>query len=169
MVSADVAHKHTITLNDKNSGNNVFTSPSFLFNTATQPLTFNKTGTFEYFEKNVNKDVPNFVMNVTITVVNQPSSLVSASRQNSTTTSTVNTNIDTVGTYMVPTQDLSKDVAALTTKGISVYSTFTYNDARGGQKGTGPQQTLVIWTSSGMPVDKVISALKAVTPTLPYS
>ncbi len=57
---ADVDHKHTITLNDKNSGSNVFTSKPFLFNTVTQPLTFNKTGTYEYFEKNVNKQRSKF-------------------------------------------------------------------------------------------------------------
>jgi hypothetical protein len=35
--SADVDHRRTITLNDKNSGNNVFTSPHFEFNTSTKP------------------------------------------------------------------------------------------------------------------------------------
>ena len=51
---ADVDHKHTITLNDKDSGNTVFSTKRFSFNTATQPFTLNKTGSFEYFEKNVN-------------------------------------------------------------------------------------------------------------------
>jgi hypothetical protein len=44
-------HKHTITLNDKSSGNNIFKSPHFLFNTATQPLKFNKTGIFEFLRR----------------------------------------------------------------------------------------------------------------------
>ncbi len=107
-------------------------------------------------------------MNGTITVVNQPSSM-STSTQNSTATSKANSNPDTVGTYMVPAKDLAKDVAALTNAGLHVDSTFTYKDARGGEKGTGPEQTLVVWTSSGMGLDKVISALQGVTPTLPYS
>ncbi|MGC2428682.1 MAG: hypothetical protein WA421_16735 [Nitrososphaeraceae archaeon] len=131
-------------------------------------MTFNKTGSYEYFEKNVNKQDPNFEMNGTITVLNQPSSL-SANKQNSTANSTTNSNVDTVGTYMVPAKDLSKDIAALTNGGLSVDSSFTYKDARGGEKGTGPEQTLVIWTSSGMSLDKAISALKGVTPTLPYT
>lgn len=46
---------------------------------------------------------------------------------------------------------------------------FEVLDARGEEKGTGPEQTLVVWDSSGMSLDKVISALKGVTPTLPYS
>lgn len=70
---------------------------------------------------------------------------------------------------MVPAKDLARDVAALTNAGLSIDSTFTYKDARGGEKGTGPEQTLVVWTSSGISLDKVIYTLKQVTPTLPYS
>ena len=178
---ADVDHKHTITLNDKNSGNNVFMTKPFLFNTATEPFTFNKTGSFEYFEKNVNKQDPKFVMEGTITVVNQNSPLSKVSNKQTSNTSTATTagttasstasaeNIDTVGTYMVPAKDLNKDTSELTKEGISVDSTFTYKDARGGQKGTGPEQALVVWASSGMDLDKVITVLKQITPMLPYS
>ena len=59
--------------------------------------------------------------------------------------------------------------AALTKRGFSIDSTFTYKDPRGGQKETGPEQTSVVWTTSGMALDQVISALKEITPTLPYS
>jgi plastocyanin len=178
---ADVDHKHTITLNDKNSGNNVFKTKPFVFNTATQPFTFNKTGSFEYFEKKVNNQDPKFVMEGTITVVNQPSPSSSSSNANadqqvsnvtgstSSSSTTSGGNIDTVGTYMVPAKDLDKDTAELRKGGLSVDSTFTYKDARGGQKGTGPEQALVVWTSSGMDLDKVISVLKEATPMLPYS
>jgi plastocyanin len=179
---ADVDHKHTITLNDKNSGNNIFKTKPFLFNTATQPYTFNKTGSFEYFEKNVNKQDPKFVMEGTITVENTPSSssntnntqvpntnTITSTTANASSSSTTAGNIDTVGTYMVPAKDLDKDTSELKKGGLSVDSTFTYKDARGGQKGTGPEQALVVWTSSGMDLDKVISVLKEATPTLPYS
>jgi plastocyanin len=179
---ADVDHKHTITLNDKNSGNNVFNTKPFLFNTATQPYTFNKTGSFEYFEKNVNKQDPKFVMEGTITVENTPSSssntnntqvsntnTITSTTANASSSSTTAGNVDTVGTYMVPAKDLDKHTAELKKGGLSVDSTFTYKDARGGQKGTGPEQALVVWTSSGMDLDKVLSVLKEITPTLPYS
>jgi len=39
----------------------------FALNTASQPITFNDTGTFNYFEADVNSDDPSFVMNGTIT------------------------------------------------------------------------------------------------------
>lgn len=102
-------------------------------------------------------------MNGTITVVNQPHSLISASKENSTSAPIAklgSTHIDTIGTYMVPAKDLSKDIAALTNGGLSIDSTFTYKDARGGQKGTGPEQTLIVWSSSGMSLNKVILALQ---------
>lgn len=70
---------------------------------------------------------------------------------------------------MVPAKDLDKDIAELTKRGFSIDSTFTYKDPRGGQKETGPEQTSVVWTTSGMALDQVISALKEITPTLPYS
>ena len=183
----DVDHKHTITLNDKNSGNNVFKTKPFLFNTATQPFAFNKTGSFDYFEKNVNNQDPKFVMDGTITVVNQPSPLsdVNNSKQlsnnntntnatianttSSSATTTTGKNIDTVGTFMVPAKDLDKHKSELEKAGILVDSTFSYKDARGGQKGTGKEQALVVWKSAGMDLDKVQSVLKKITPTLPYS
>lgn len=94
---------------------------------------------FGYSEKDVNDNDPNFVMNGTITAVNQPNSLVSTvNKQNSTSTTrakTSSTDIDTVGTYMIPAKDLAKDVAKLTNAGLSVDSTFTYKDARGGEQG----------------------------------
>jgi hypothetical protein len=82
-------------------------------------------------------------MNETLTVVSQPHSLISVSKGNSTSASIAKlgaTHIDTIDsirTYMVPAKDLSKNIAALTNRGLYIDSTFTYQDARGGQKGTG--------------------------------
>jgi hypothetical protein len=161
--SADVDHRHTITLNDKNSGNNVFTSPHFKFNTSTKPLIFNKTGSFEYFEKHVNDNDPNFVMNRTITVVNQPAALSLSKQGNTSSTASTANDIAAVGSYMVSAKDLDKDFVQLTSRGFSVDSTYTYKDARGGQRGTGPEQTLVIWAApSRLSLDNVISALKEI-------
>jgi len=106
-------------------------------------LKFNETGIFEIFEKNLNKEVPNFVMNETLTVVNQPHSLISVSKENSTSAPIAKLGaahidtIDIIRTYMVPAKDISKDIAALTNRELYVDSTFTYKDAREGQKGTG--------------------------------
>ncbi len=79
----------------------------------------------------------------TLTVANQPHSLISVSKENSTSAliaklgATYIDTIDTIRTCMVPAKDLSKDIAALTNRGLYVDSTFTYKDARRGQRGTG--------------------------------
>ena len=78
-------------------------------------------------------------------------------------------NPDTVGTFMVPAKDLDQYVSTLTSKGFTVDSTHTFTDKRGGQKGTGPEQTYIVWTTSGMNIDQVVSALQDITPSLPYS
>jgi plastocyanin len=159
--SADVGHKHTITLNDENS-KKVFEAAFFPSNEASPPLTLNNTGDYSYFEKGANKAVPSFVMNGTITVTNIPSELKS-------TNNTSSQQIGTAGAYMIPAIMLDKYTSEFTKRGFTIDSHFTYKDLRGGQKGTGPQQTLITWTTPETNLDKVISALKEITPTLPYS
>jgi hypothetical protein len=54
-------------------------------------------------------------------------------------------NIDTVGTLMVPTEDVATYTSELENAGISVLSTHNFNDIRDGDP-----QTLLTWgTSSG--------------------
>lgn len=65
---------------------------------------------------------------------------------------------------MVPTQDIEAYVQDLTSKGFVIESTHNFSDIR-----SGDQQTLMVWTSSGIDLDQVIPALKEITPGLPYS
>jgi hypothetical protein len=80
-------------------------------------------------------------------------------------------NIDTIGTYMPPTQDINTYVSELTGSGFVINSMHDFQDLRGGQEGTGDKQTLIVWgaDSSSMNLDKVMSILKEITPELPYS
>ena len=158
--SADVGHKHAINLNDDKT-NKVFEASFFPSNDASSPLTLNNTGDYSYFEKGANKAVPSFVMNGTISVVNLPSELKS--------NSTSSQNQITAGSYMIPAIMLDNYTSEFEKRGFTVDSHFTYKDLRGGQKGTGPEQTLITWTTPETDLDKVISALKEITPTLPYS
>jgi plastocyanin len=159
--SADVGHKHTITLNDDTS-KKVFEAAFFPSNEASKPLTLNNTGDYSYYEKGANKAVPSFVMNGTITVINSQSELKAP--QNAS-----QSQINTVGAYMVPAIMLDRYTSEFAKRGFTVDSHFTYKDLRGGQKGTGPQQALITWTTPETKLDKIISALKEITPTLPYS
>lgn len=152
-INGDVGHTHTITVLDENS-KQVYSSGEFDFNSITNPLVLNDSGKYVYSESNVSEEDPKFVMEGTIVVQENPS--------------IVNQFPETVGFLMVPAKDLDKHVSELTTKGVDVLDEYTFKDLRGGQKGTGPQQTLLLLGStSGQ--EELISALKSITPSLPYS
>ena len=153
-LNGDVGHEHTITLNDENS-EKVFESGKFDYNTISKPLVLTKTGKFTYSEANVNVDDPKYVMIGTVTVKD-------------TTPALNNINSDTVGFFMVPAKDLDKHISELTDSGLEVLDKHTFKDLRGGQKGTGPNETLLLVGVKGGP-DKLISTLQKITPDLPYS
>ncbi|HZD35549.1 MAG TPA: hypothetical protein VE130_10120 [Nitrososphaeraceae archaeon] len=157
--NGDVDHDHKITLTGQgsNSNNTIFDSDVFVYNTVSQPVVMNDTGSFVYYEADVNNEDPDYVMNGTINVVDQPNTI--------TTTGNI-TGIDTIGTLMVPTEDLTTYTSDLENGGISVLSTHNFNDIRGED-----QQTLITWgTSSGrLSPENIFSQLEEITPTLPYS
>lgn len=168
--NGDVDHDRAITLVQGNSipssetesstpAAAVFDSGSFEYNTASTPETFNDTGTYTYYEKDVNEDDPAFVMNGTVTVINQPESLSLSSGDGS----------DTVGVLMVPTQDIQTYTTDLQNRGFAIESTHNFKDIRGGQSGTGDEQTLIVWTTSGMTLSDIATNLQEFTPELPYS
>lgn len=170
--NADKAHDHTISLNESNP-KITFRSEPIHFSTASlHPVMFINTGTLKYFEKNVSKSDPRFTMSGTISVINQSLTL-SPSLNNGSVAypelKTKNSEIDTVGSFMAPSKDLLKYVKELKGKGFRIDSTFTYSDPRGGQKGTGPDQTLIIWTTSGIKLETITALLGRVISLLPYN
>jgi len=152
-INGDVGHKHSITLVDKNS-QQVYSSGKFDFNSITNPLILNDSGKYIYSESNVNKDDPKFIMEGTILVQKDLSK--------------TNQLPESVGLLMVPAKDLNKHVSELTGNGIEVIDKYTFKDLRGGQKGTGAQQTLLLLGSTNAQ-EKLVSTLESITPTLPYS
>jgi hypothetical protein len=158
-LNADVGNRHKISLNDSNS-EKIFESGFFKYNTASNPIRLNETGTYQYWESNVSKEVPDFVMKGTITVASQG--------QHNTTTVSQN-NEDIAGTIKVPARLLDKYRSQFEDNGFTIGSTYTYKDLRGGQKGTGPEQTLIVMKAHNVPLKMVISVLEELTPTLPYN
>jgi plastocyanin len=165
--NGDVDHDHKITLvgQGSNLNNKIFDSNDFAYNTASQPVVMNNTGSFDYYQADVNNEDTDFVMNGTINVVDKP--------DNPNTTTGISTdqqpnaNINTVGTLMVPTGDLPTYTSDLESGGFSILSTYNFNDIR-----SGDPQTLIIWgtSSSGTnSLENVVSQLEQITPTLPYS
>ena len=139
----------------------VFDSDVFAFNTASQPVVMNNTGSFGYYQADVNNEDTDYVMNGTINVVDQ------SATSPTITTGNTSANIDTVGTLMVPTEDLTTYTSDLENGGLSVLSTHNFNDIR-----SGDPQTLIIWgtSSSGTnSLESIVSELEGITPTLPYS
>ena len=76
---------------------------------------------------------------------------------------------DTVGILMVPTQDIQTYTTDLESRGFNIDSTHNFKDLRGGQSGTGDEQTLILWTTSGIDLSTIGSSLQEFSSGLPYS
>jgi hypothetical protein len=121
---------------------------------------FNGTGNYHYADTEDYEE--GFVMTGNLEVVDQPqaSSLVQGNATNP---------VDTVGTLMVPTQDIQSYTSDLESRGFTIDSTYNFKDLRGGQSGTGDEQTLVVWTSSGIDLSTMATNLQEFSSGLPYS
>ena len=76
---------------------------------------------------------------------------------------------DTVGILMVPTQDIQTYTTDLENRGFNIDSTHNFKDLRGGQSGTGDEQTLILWTTSGIDLSSIGLSLQEFSSELPYS
>ena len=163
--NGDADHDHKITLtNDVNPENIISESDDFAFNEASNPIVLNETGTFNYYETDVNEEDTDFVMNGTIEVIDQQDLNTSTPADSSSNSTSTLSSGDTAGVLMVPTEDMDMYAQDLESKGFAIDSTHNFNDIRAGD-----QQTLLVWTTSGINLDEVISTLQEVTPGLPYS
>jgi plastocyanin len=156
--NGDVGHERTIDLKDTSS-NTVFNTGEIIDSQASQPFTFSNVGTYNYEAEGD----PGVIMTGSVTVDNIQSPVISSSANASTS------NIDTVGVLMVPTQDIDEYISQITSAGITVDSTYDFQDLRGGQEGTGDVQTLIVWTTGGKDFNETLSSLSELSSNLPYS
>ncbi|MFL6397886.1 MAG: hypothetical protein ACJ706_12155 [Nitrososphaeraceae archaeon] len=173
--NADAGHHHTITLVDNNTKNTVYDSGRFDNFNASKPITFNNVGTFAYSGPSYDKMWPNYKMNGTVTVVNQPLTTTFNSTTAATSSSTGtgvpnNNNIDTITTLMVPSKLLDKTISELKSQGFTIDNQYPFRSLRGAgsQSGGDPQQVLLVLTSSGKNLSQVTSALTQIAAALPY-
>lgn len=159
-LNGDVGHDHTIDVKD-GDGNSIFNTGAIADMQPSDSFTFSNPGTFNY---KADGD-PGVTMTGSIAVGNI-NSLVTSSR---TSTSSNSSNIDTVGVIMVPTQDIDSYIQQITSAGITVDNTYDFKDLRGGQKGTGDTQTLIVWTTAGKDLTETLSSLSSLSADLPYS
>jgi plastocyanin len=146
--NGDVDHDHKITLtNGANLENTIFDSSTFAYDEPSEPIVLNDTGTFNYYQTDVNNEDEDYVMNGTITVVDQQSL-----DGNNNLNSGVQGNADTAGVLMVPASDIDTYAQDLKNNGFTVDSTQNFNDIRAGD-----EQVLLVWTTSGIDLDNVIN------------
>ena len=179
--SGDVSHEHRIILNGESNSftPNPYESGGIAENSASTPVAFNSVGEYGYTSPDVSPEAEQkgFVMKGEIDVVDQPNELIfsptamsSSSPSNADQTSpNTSTNIETVGVYMVPTEDADTYLSQFKEKGFSIDSTYSFKDVRGLARGTNSEQTLVVWSAPpNLKLDSVLNVLKEITPTLPY-
>jgi len=166
--NADAGHKHQLTLLDNKSGTVVYESGLFDNFAASKPFRPNNTGTFAYSGPSGDKAVPNYKMNGTLAVINQPNN--NSFNSTSSTAATPN-NIDTISTIIVPAKLLNKVSTDLKGQGLGIDNQYPFKSLRGGGGTTGgdKNQVMLVLTSSGKSLNEVISALNKVIPTLGYS
>jgi plastocyanin len=171
-LNADAGHRHAITILDNNTKSVVFNTGRFDNFNASKPFTFSSAGTFAYTGPSFDRAFPNYKMNGSITVVNQPlDTIFNSTVTNSAASSSSSTSsIDTVLTLMVPSSLLGKTISALKNQGFTIDNQYPFLSLRGGgsQSGGEKQQVLLVLTSSGKTLNRVTSALGQVASTLPY-
>lgn len=165
--SGDKNHDHFINLINAKNNASIFSSGAFAFNTATKPVKLNNTGDYIYSDpenaKSKEVGVTGYVMTGTVRVVDQPLSSTSGSSTSTTTNSTA-AKFDTVGALMVPAKTVSQYISEFKNRGLEVDSTQQFKALRNGS-----QQALLVWSSNGMDLNKVLAAINQITATLPYS
>jgi plastocyanin len=175
-LNADAGHRHSINLVDNNTKSTVFNSGRFNNFNASKPFTFNNVGAFAYSGPSYDRAFPNYKMNGTITVVNQPlGTSFNATNPTSATISSslaagTNNNPDTVATLMVPSRLVGETISDLMSQGFTIDNQYPFLSLRGGgsQSGGEKQQVLLVLTSYGKNLNQVTSALAQVASTLPY-
>ena len=166
--NADAGHKHQITLLNNKTQTVVYESGLFDNFAASKPIKFNNTGAFAYSGPSNDKAVPNYKMNGTLTVINQP---LSNSFNTTSSTPATSNNIDTVSTIIVPAKKLDQVGSDLRNQGFGIDNQYPFKSLRGGGGTTGgdKNQVMLVLTSSGKSLNQVTSALNKVVPSMGYS
>jgi plastocyanin len=170
-LNGDAGHRHSITLVDNNSKSIVYDSGRFDNFNASKPFMLNNPGTFTYSGPSYDRAVPNYKMNGSITVVDQP--LANSFNNTNTLASSggvSNNSIDTIATLMVPSKLLSKTISELKNQGFTIDNQHSFTSIRGSGSAAGgdKQQVLLVLTSSGKNLNQVSSTLAQVASKLPY-
>jgi plastocyanin len=153
--NGDVGHEHDIVVtSDVNSTSPIYQTGEFTEFEA-RNYTFNEVGQYQ-FADTVEYD-NGYFMRGNISVVDDGVDELQGAEV-------------TLGLLMVPTQDISQYTGDLQSRGFVLDSVHNFQDLRGGQSGTGDEQTLIVWrTPTDMETSNVLSQLAEFSEELPYS
>jgi hypothetical protein len=158
--NGDVGHEHDIVVtSDSGSADPIYQTGEFTDFEA-RNYTFNDVGEFSYADT-VEYD-NGYIMrgNISVTDDGSAGDLPLQTTEDS----------ETVGILMVPTQDISQYTSDLQNRGFLVDSVHNFQDLRGGQSGTGDEQTLIVWRAPNtMQITSAMSQLSEFSSQLPYS
>ena len=157
--NGDVGHEHDIIVtSDSDSVSPIYQTGEFTEFEA-RNFTFNDVGEFSYADT-VEYD-NGYIMRGNISVSDNGGS---AGDLPQTTEDS-----ETVGILMVPTQDISQYTSDLQNRGFLIDSVHNFQDLRGGQSGTGDEQTLIVWRApTNMQITSALSQLSEFSSQLPY-
>ncbi|KAA2280439.1 hypothetical protein [Candidatus Nitrosocosmicus sp. SS] len=160
--NGDVGHEHTIDVKDQR-GNSVFNTGEITDLQSSKPFITASPGIYNYEAQGD----PGVTMTGSIAVGNIQYPVISSSSPDNANSNTSKS--DTVGLIMVPTQDITNYIQQINSAGITVDNTYDFKDLRGGQKGTGDTQTLIVWTTANKDLNETLSSLSEISADLPYS
>ena len=130
-------------------------------------LVLNETGNYHYTDTEDYEE--GFVMSGNIQVEDETQTSPSSPSPSATSSGNTQSPVDTVGILMVPTQDIQTYTTDLESRGFNIDSTHNFKDLRGGQSGTGDEQTMIVWTTAGMDLSTIATNLLGFSSGLPYS
>jgi len=74
---------------------------------------------------------------------------------------------DTVGTFVVPTDTVNEYITYFKNEGLQIYDIHNFRNLM--KDDIKAENSLLVWTSYKIPLDLILTKLKEITPTLPYS
>lgn len=170
---ADVGHDHREVIVNGLTGSRVFDTRIFSYDdeddkipNSSRNYTFNEIGDFSYYDTVFGKKV----MNGTIEIVSSPLTQATTIMNNNDNDNSLASyypqyDFDTVGAFVVPTEMLNKYTRMFENQGLEIYDIHNFRNLMDKDDA---EQSLIVWTSNGHPLDSVIEKLQKITPTLPY-
>ena len=182
--NADVDHDHHVVITKGVNGTEVFDTGILSYNDIegyhelkennklnknSQEYIANQQGKFHYYDTIDGQKV----MNGTIQVVNASDTMKSVIRSDDqlklsfAIIQSPENIFDTVGTFVVPTNTVNEYTKYFKNEGLQIYDIHDFRNLM--KDNIKAENSLLVWISNNIPTDLIISKLKQITPTLPYS